>query len=297
MIPTSVLKLLFIPVFLVTAFHVIAFFWYPADVAFDMTFGSVEYCTWEEAMESRRELEEAKRESAEAAPKSRMIRKEGEFEVWETPAGERWFPEGYEFIGAWSPRWKLAERVEPPINPGDIVLDCGGHMGGSAATAVEMGAGLVISFEPDPINAECMRRNLKQEIESGKVVIYELGVWDKEEKLFLQKGRHSADAVVSESSGIGISLTTIDKVVADLGLERVDFIKMDIEGSEQRAIVGARETIRRFKPRMAIGSYHREDDLREIPLRVNETRTDYEMACLRCLPAYGKMMPHLLYFH
>jgi FkbM family methyltransferase len=292
-----VLKLLLIPFALVAGFHVVAYLWYPADVAFVMVLGSSEGCTWEEALESRRQFEEAKRESAAAAPKSRLIRTEGEFEVWDTPVGERWFPQGYEFIGGGSPRWTVTQQVEAPINPGDIVLDCGGHTGGSASAAVAMGAGLVVSFEPDPINAECMRRNLKHEIESGKVIIYELGVWDKDEKLFLQKGGHSADAVVSESSGIGIGLTTIDKVVADLGLERVDFIKMDIEGSEQRAIVGARETIRRFKPRMAIGSYHREDDLREIPRLVNETRTDYEMACLRCFQAYGKMMPHLLYFH
>ena len=157
MIPTFVLKLILIPVVLTTGFHLVALFWYPADVAFVMVMGGSEFCTWEQAMEGRRLLEERQQRPADPARESRLIRSEGDFEVWQTPMGERWAPKGFHFgLGAGTPRWQVVERVEPPIEPGDVVLDCGGHVGHSAYTALEMGAGLVVSFEPDPINAECI---------------------------------------------------------------------------------------------------------------------------------------------
>ena len=95
-----------------------------------------------------------------------------------------------------------------------------------------------------------------------------------------------------------VKLTTVDKIVSELDLQRVDFIKMDIEGSEQRALKGAQETIRRFKPRMAIASYHLADDNDKIPEIVRRARTDYQVEYTRCLLlTNGTIGPHLLYFH
>jgi hypothetical protein len=48
----------------------------------------------------------------------------------------------------------------------------------------------------------------------------------------------------------------LDQVVSERNLERVDFIKMNIEGAEIKALRGAMETIRRFKPHFAISSDH-----------------------------------------
>ena len=45
-----------------------------------------------------------------------------------------------------------------------------------------------------------------------------------------------------------VSVTTIDQIVKDLEIEKVDFIKMDIEGHEYRALLGSSETLKRFKP-------------------------------------------------
>jgi FkbM family methyltransferase len=49
-----------------------------------------------------------------------------------------------------------------------------------------------------------------------------------------------------------ISLTTLDMVVAALALDRVDFIKADIEGWELRLLHGGRDTLQRFRPRLMI---------------------------------------------
>ena len=50
----------------------------------------------------------------------------------------------------------------------------------------------------------------------------------------------------------------LDNVVENLALERIDFIKMDIEGSERWGLEGGQGTIKRFHPPMAISSYHHE---------------------------------------
>jgi FkbM family methyltransferase len=66
---------------------------------------------------------------------------------------------------------------------------------------------------------------------------------------------------VRDGSGIEVKTITIDGFVRRFSLARVDFIKMDIEGAESDAMTGACETIRRFRPRLAISAYHSLDDL------------------------------------
>jgi hypothetical protein len=94
-----------------------------------------------------------------------------------------------------------------------------------------------------------------------------------------------------------VTLTTIDKLVAELGLPRVDFIKMDIEGAEVRALNGARNTIARFKPRMAITAEHNPNDERDIPDAVRRIRPDYRVQCGPCLEHEGYIRADVLYFY
>jgi hypothetical protein len=72
-----------------------------------------------------------------------------------------------------------------------------------------------------------------------------------------------------------ISTTTIDRLVADHTIPRVDFIKMDIEGSELEALQGAQQTLREFAPRLAISLYHRPEDFVSIPLWLDSLGCGY----------------------
>ena len=78
-------------------------------------------------------------------------------------------------------------------------------------------------------------------------------------------------------------LTTIDRIVAELDLPRVDYIKLDIEGAESNAIRGASKTLEKFRPRMAIASYHNDDDLEVIPATVLGFQPQYQW----CLSGVG----------
>lgn len=58
-------------------------------------------------------------------------------------------------------------------------------------------------------------------------------------------------------------------------LARVDFIKMDIEGSEAAALQGAAQTLARHRPRLAISAYHMPADLWELPALIRELNPGY----------------------
>lgn len=70
--------------------------------------------------------------------------------------------------------------------------------------------------------------------------------------------------------------TSLDDYAAQ-HLQRVDFIKMDVEGAEMDAIEGARNIIRTCKPRLAISGYNKPADLWEIPQKLKSFNPGYEL--------------------
>jgi FkbM family methyltransferase len=159
-----------------------------------------------------------------------------------------------------------------------------------------------VAIEPAPENLECLRRTFAAEIGAGQVMIVPKGVWDKEDVLTLKVDptNSAADSFVLEGSelrgSVQAPLTTIDKLVAELSLERVDFIKMDIEGAEQQALAGARATIAKFRPRLAIAAYHKPDDPDRIPAAVRAAWSGYSLECGPCMAGELRVIPSVLYF-
>ena len=92
-----------------------------------------------------------------------------------------------------------------------------------------------------------------------------------------------AATVTGNGSGRTVKTVTIDTLAEG---RRVGFIKMDIEGSEVPALLGARETIRRDKPRLAISAYHKDDDLLVLPRLIKDLRPDYRIY-LDCTTGFG----------
>lgn len=144
----------------------------------------------------------------------------------------------------------------------DVVLDCGGCWGDTALFfSNETGTGgKVYSFEFIPSNIEIFRKNLALNPHlSGAVRIIENPVWDKSEKKLFYKdfGPASKISDVRSEDFSGETVTiALDDFVSKEGLSKVDFIKMDIEGAELNAVKGAKETIIKFRPKLAIAVYH-----------------------------------------
>lgn len=109
---------------------------------------------------------------------------------------------------------------------------------------------------------------------------------DSNGEVFISEESSPGSRVESTSTDRSIPSVTIDSFVSREKCQKIDFIKMDIEGSEVPALIGARETITRCKPKLAISVYHKWDDLRVIPMLIHGMRSDYEFY-LDCTTGFG----------
>ncbi|NMP03419.1 FkbM family methyltransferase [Pseudoalteromonas arctica] len=153
------------------------------------------------------------------------------------------------------------------VEKGDVVLDCGGANGDTALYFVANGAEKVYSFEFLKSNIEKFKAVLDKNSDcKGQVSIIEKALWDRSGiKLSFEDNGNAS--TVSEAKIAEDNL--VDTISIDDFLQQnnssVDFIKMDIEGAELSALKGAKESIIKYKPKLAICVYHKDCDLVEIP--------------------------------
>jgi len=176
------------------------------------------------------------------------------------------------------------QRSLPAIKaqPGDFVIDAGGCWGDTSLYfAHTVGAhGKVYTFEFESDNLLVLHRNLALNPElSKRIEVIPSALWDKsgEEISYSLNGPATSLFNNKEKQGsLRASTLTIDEFVKGKGLPRVDFIKMDIEGSELKALQGAQQTMYKFKPQLAISIYHKDEDFIEIPRYLDNLNLGYE---------------------
>lgn len=215
---------------------------------------------------------------------------EAGLDLWNTPQGGIWMVHGDKelpFLISEQER-DIYEPAGHEVRRGDVVLDCGANIGVFVRKALSRGAGLVVAIEPSPKTLEALKRNFAEEIQAKRVIVYPKGVWDHDDTLDLKldQANEGGDSLVmggASAATVRVPLTTIDKLVAELGLPRVDFIKMDIEGAEKPALKGATGTIKRFLPRMSISSEHLDDDDTAIPALVSSIEPRYTVRPCDCV--------------
>jgi FkbM family methyltransferase len=237
---------------------------------------------------------------------SHLVRRGDGLQLMETPKGRFWEPviEGTVVVPQIAEFEAKYTGFDRPIHRGDIVLDCGANVGTFTREAIAEGAAIVVAIEPAPNNVECLRRNFAAEIAAGKVIVYPKGVWDKDDFLTLSVSNTTSamDSFVIQGGthpGVTVPLTTIDKLVLELKLPRVDFIKMDIEGAEQRALAGGAKTLAAYRPRLEISVDHLQEDPQMVPIVIRKIQPDYRIACLET-ELHRKQLrldAGILYFH
>ena len=165
-----------------------------------------------------------------------------------------------------------------PIDAGSIVLDVGANVGIFTIYCMEKGIEKVVAFEPGS-SFSSMEENTK--IYGDKVVPINAAAWNCITTLpFIDRLDATVVSMIqrwpSDDSLVQVNAVTIDSIVSDLKLDRVDFIKMDIEGAELEALDGARNTIKSFKPKMAICLYHTPEHKTQIPELVLDMVKSYQ---------------------
>ena len=258
-------------------------------------------CPFSRTIDSMKSVQRIQDTETKMNQQSHLLKQDGQLQLWDTPRGQFWLAGHSPDLESNKYALVLAEQDqriygegEHFVHHGDIVLDCGADYGSFTRSALWAGAAVVVAVEPAPYKEECLRRTFATEIQQGRVVVVQKGVWNKEDTLTLY-----GDSLVQQRTATGpvVPLTTIDKLAADLRLKRVDFIKMDIEGAEKQALEGGRQTIKNFKPRLAIATEHLPDDAVKIPEVIRGIVPDYQIECGPCEYADGHVRPQVLRFY
>ena len=183
--------------------------------------------------------------------------------------------------------------VEPL--PGDIVIDAGIGWGDTtcyiASKVAYPGNGFVYSFDICETGIKMLNKQLGKNPQIKNVAPNLLALSDKSgQKVKITQesvGAKVLDADNSPSSSLSVVETiTIDDFKLRENIGKINFIKMDIEGSETRAILGASKTIRDDSPTLAISVYHDAQDLCDIPLLINSINPNYRYF-LNCTTGFG----------
>lgn len=171
------------------------------------------------------------------------------------------------------------KRGEVVIEPteGQNVVDGGSCFGDTALLfAAQVGpSGVVYAFEPLPRQREIMDSNLGLNPRLAPRISIEpfaLGCGSLHEVAFADEGAAGRASSTGETK---VQCQGLDEWLVMRNVDRVDFIKMDIEGGELDALKGARHAIDTFNPDLAISIYHHLDDLIGIPLHLMRAHPKY----------------------
>jgi len=124
----------------------------------------------------------------------------------------------------------------------------------------------VYVFEPQPKMAEYLKTRLHDHIEANKVSIVEKAISDKDEHVWFSVYTYSSSMndLGHGAERIEVEAQSLDSFFK-IAEYKPTFIKFDIEFSEMLGLLGADDTIGKYKPKLAISIYHNFEDLWEIP--------------------------------
>lgn len=158
------------------------------------------------------------------------------------------------------------------LKNGARILDLGAYTGDTAKKFVcdYPDYGEIIAVEPNK-NSFKKLNALSESMKNIKAV--NALISDKSGFSFLPAGNRGRGSR-EEKEGEEIPAVTVDGLLCG---KSADLIKMDIEGNELKALIGAKDTIKKFRPKLIISCYHRSEDIFSLPGKVFEIRNDYKM--------------------
>jgi FkbM family methyltransferase len=161
--------------------------------------------------------------------------------------------------------------VDALVHDGDVCFDIGANVGAlTLPMARRVGSsGRVYAFEPGPPAYERLLRNLS--LNPGvrdRVVALQAGVGAEPGTLHWNAGDNDnpADATLLEPTGIPVPVVTVDAHAAAIGLTRLDFLKIDVEGMEYEVLLGGRATLLAHRPVLYLETERRFEAIRAFPV-------------------------------
>jgi len=155
----------------------------------------------------------------------------------------------------------------------EVFIDAGCYIGDTALEFVKRMEGKylhIYGFEPDYGNYLKAINNLS---EYKNINVTNSGLYNKTETLLFNS--ETAASSINELGSVEISVVSLDDFYSQESRLAPTFIKMDIEGSEKQALIGAKRIIQETLPKLAICVYHKPEDIYVLPKIINEYG-DYE---------------------
>lgn len=137
------------------------------------------------------------------------------------------------------------------IREGDVFLDIGANCGALTLVAAKLiGNGRVYAFEPGPKVRDRLQQNLDlnpnlQDV--IKIIPYGLGL-NKEQVFYNEDPNYQGNGSLYENQGIPVEILSLDDWVAQEKLDKVDVLKIDVEGMEYDVLLGGKTVLETYHP-------------------------------------------------
>lgn len=139
------------------------------------------------------------------------------------------------------------------VKTGDVFVDIGAHIGKYSMKFSKV-AKTVVAIEPDPENFESLKRNI--ELNGLKnVIAVRKAAWNRKGTMKFYKGDVKGHGTIKRDCGYGwceVQTERVDEILNSLGINKVDWIKIDVEGAEYEVLEGLTETITKDKPKIIV---------------------------------------------
>lgn len=178
------------------------------------------------------------------------------------------------FYDTWVREQYFLSRIFNPAGS-SIVISAGAFVGETSIwLSRNLGKkGKVFAFEPAKEYFDILKLNIINNNLSNTIYANQIGLWHTHATLRFIVDQTSSRC--KKNGKVKIHAVSLDHFIETNNIERVDYIKMDIEGAELNALKGAIKTITMFKPKLAISVYHKWDDIFTIPLFLHSIVPEY----------------------
>jgi FkbM family methyltransferase len=173
--------------------------------------------------------------------------------------------------------------IDFKVEKDDYVIDGGACYGDTALYfAHDVGEnGKVFSFEFLQSNLDVLNQNLELNPKlKDRITIFKNALWkNSKENLFTVENGPASFCTMKKPKNYSFKVKTksIDDLVESGEIPRVDFIKLDIEGAELEALKGCKNTIKKFKPKLAICLYHNAEHFVSLPKYIKKLVPEYNL--------------------
>lgn len=160
----------------------------------------------------------------------------------------------------------------------EVFVDCGCYDGYTTKTFIKnmerqrKKYKTVYAFELNPANYKICDEFFKKE-HMQRIKLINAGVWNEDTEMAFTSELAGSHITGGDGKGNRVNVVALDSVIK----ERITLLKMDIEGAELRALHGAQNLIKKYKPALAICVYHKSEDLTEIPAYIKELVPEYRL--------------------